>query len=158
MADFFTSAARQSAQTTGYQYILLYLTILVGLLLSLLTSCTFRAYRSISYPIPVYYKGESPPFGFRVLEAIELSDIHPRTSQNNYRRALLKEYAEPLPRGYHMDEKEILTYHLARKAQQIGAQALIEVEYTFFVSQDHYGYKLRGYAVQIYEHGQRQRH
>ncbi|GIV38472.1 MAG: hypothetical protein KatS3mg033_0272 [Thermonema sp.] len=100
------------------------------------------------YPIPVHYKGETLTKPYRIIELVELSDTRPNTGNRGLREDLLEKYGQ-MPKGYNMTEKEILIYQLAEKARKLGADAVIDVDYTLFVNTQYYGYKVSGYAVKM---------
>ncbi|MCS6796583.1 MAG: hypothetical protein NZ516_11570, partial [Raineya sp.] len=58
-----------------------------------------------------------------------------------------KRYYGDLPKGYSYDEKEVMIFFLSQKAKEMGADAIMNLNYQVFVSQDKYGYDLRAVAI-----------
>ncbi|NIK72962.1 uncharacterized protein YbjQ (UPF0145 family) [Thermonema lapsum] len=120
----------------------------LGLMLLSLQACLIPLRQENPYPIPVYFKGERAGMPYRIIEIVELSDTRPHNANRGIRDELLEQYGQ-MPKGYNLTEKEILIYQLAEKARRLGADALVEVEYTLFVNKQYYGYKISGYAVKV---------
>jgi uncharacterized protein YbjQ (UPF0145 family) len=52
-----------------------------------------------------------------------------------------------LSRGNNMQEKEMLLARLTMEAKKLGADALVDVRYTYYTSKNENGYVMTGLAV-----------
>lgn len=118
------------------------------LMFALLNACAFRSGMMRSqYPVEVFWDKSQPNRNYEVLGNVALSDEkYYSTKSKNARKELLTHYGD-LPKGYRYDEKEILVYQLTKKAKEMGADAIMNINYQLSVSRDKYGYNLTGVAL-----------
>ncbi len=120
-------------------------TFLVFLLAFMAAAC-FRPNIPIStntvYPIDVFMNDEAPDRPYAELEWVEISrqDSLTTKQKSNSDRMLY--------RGNSADTKDLLTAQLVLKAQKLGADALMKVQYKYYTSATVEGYTMKGLAVQ----------
>jgi hypothetical protein len=111
----------------------------------LLSGC-FRPAIPISggpvYPIDVFFENQSPDRPYSELEWVELSkeEVLNEQQKKNSERMLF--------RGNNAQTKELLTAQLILKAQKLGADALMNVQYKYYTTATTEGYLLRGMAIE----------
>ena len=108
-----------------------------------LTSC-FRPIvylkNSPNYPVDVFYVNQRPERPFEPLQDLESKgNVTLQNSQTVNRRML--------SRGNNMQEKEMLLARLTVEAKKLGADALVDVRYTYYTSKNENGYVMTGLAV-----------
>ena len=108
-----------------------------------LTSC-FRPIvylkNSPNYPVDVFYVNQRPERPFEPLQDLESKgNVTLQNSQTVNRRML--------SRGNNMQEKEMLLARLTMEAKKLGADALVDVRYTYYTSKNENGYVMTGLAV-----------
>lgn len=120
--------------------------ILPLFLLVFITTACFRPNIPIStntvYPIDVFMNDEAPDRPYAELEWVEIAhqDSLSTKQKNNSERMLY--------RGISADTKEVLTAQLVLKAQKLGADAMMKVQYKYYTSATVEGYTMRGLAIQ----------
>ena len=123
--------------------------IIFLLLITLIAnSCAFRSGMMLSkYPVEVFWDKTEPNKTYDILGDVKLSDEkYYSTKSKNAKKELLTHYGT-LPKGYEYDEKEILIYQLTKKAKEMGADAIMGINYQLSISQDKYGYNLSCIAL-----------
>jgi len=108
-----------------------------------LTSC-FRPIvylkNNPNYPVDVFYVNQRPERPFEPLQDLESKgNVTLQNSQTVNRRML--------SRGNNMQEKEMLLARLTMEAKKLGADALVDVRYTYYTSKNENGYVMTGLAV-----------
>ncbi len=120
-------------------------TILAVLLTLGLAAC-FRPNIPIStgtvYPIDVFMVNEAPDRPYAEIEWVEISrqDSLTTKQKNNSERMLY--------RGNSAETKDLLTAQLVLKAQKLGADALMNVQYKYYTSATVEGYVMKGMAIE----------
>ena len=118
--------------------------LLFLLFTSLFTAC-FRPAIPIStgpnYPIDVFMSDQTPDRPYSEIQWVEIS--HEDTLDTRQK----KESNRMVYRGNDAQAKDILTAQLVLKAQKVGADALINVQYRYFTSATVEGYTMKGLAV-----------
>jgi hypothetical protein len=117
------------------------------LLASLLLGGCFRPAIPISrgpvYPIDVFFENQTKPDRpYTELQWVELSNEETLTDRQKRSSERL------LYRGNDAETKELLTAQLVLKAQRLGADALMNVQYKYFTTATTEGYLLRGMAIE----------
>ncbi|MCY7359831.1 MAG: hypothetical protein LH609_20740 [Rudanella sp.] len=111
--------------------------------LALLPGC-FRPTIPIStgpkYPIDIFYENQSPGRLYEVLQEMESRKELPLDKSQNADGRMLS-------RGNTMQDKELLLARLSLEAQKAGADALVNVKYTYYTTKTMNGYLLTGQAV-----------
>lgn len=114
-------------------------------LLILSATACFRPNIPIStgtvYPIDVFMIHEAPDRPYSELQWVELSredTLDARQKKNSERM---------LYRGNDAETKEVLMAQLVLKAQKLGADALMSVQYKYYTSVKSEGYIIKGMAV-----------
>jgi hypothetical protein len=103
-------------------------------------SCAVPITTSKKYPIDVLYENQNLEIPFSEIGWIEISsedDLQPNQTKNK----------RMLDRGNDAKTKEILTGRLVAKAQSMGADALIQVQYKYYSTVNSEGYLFKGLAV-----------
>ncbi|GAB2777566.1 hypothetical protein GCM10027275_20870 [Rhabdobacter roseus] len=95
-----------------------------------------------AYPIDLFYENQAPDRPFSELQWVEIT----RDEALNERQQ--KNSSRMLYRGNDAEGKQLLTAQLVLKAQKLGADALINVQYKYYTSATSEGYTMRGLAVQ----------
>jgi len=111
-------------------------------------SCSFRSgMMRNKYPVEVFWDKREPDKAYEVIGDVKLTDErYYSTKSKDARKELLTHYGD-LPKGYKYDEKEILIYQLTKKAKDMGADAIMGINYQLSISQDKYGYNLSCVAL-----------
>ena len=122
-----------------------FLRALFFLFLTGLLGACFRPAIPIStgpdYPIDVFMNDQAPDRPYSEIQWVEIS----REDTLNARQK--KEGNRMVGRGNDAQAKDLLTAQLVLKAQKIGADALINVQYRYFTSATVEGYSMKGLAV-----------
>lgn len=92
------------------------------------------------YPVAIFYAGQKPQRAYTPIRELETRTETVLTPQQNANRRMLK-------RGNDMQDKEVMLGKMALDAKKLGADALINVRYTYFTDQTTDGYVLTGLAV-----------
>ncbi|MGD1840170.1 MAG: hypothetical protein ACFB0B_04635 [Thermonemataceae bacterium] len=113
-----------------------------------LVSCTIAipASKVKGYPTDIYYRNDIPDQPYTAIDYVYLNDERPNQANKYIREDLIEQYGQ-LPKSYTYNEKEYLLYQLSKKAKDLGADALVEVEYQLYIKKEVYGYNLKGLAV-----------
>lgn len=94
------------------------------------------------YPVDVFYDNQRPD---RPYEEIKPMESHRTESiASNPQRNIS---GKTVGRGNTMQEKELLLAKLTMDAKKIGADALINVRYQYFMTVDSTGYQMNALAV-----------
>ena len=113
------------------------------LLLTFFTSC-FRPAIPIStgpkYPIDIFYENQNPGRLYDLVQEMESRKELPLDKSQNADGRMLS-------RGNTMQDKELLLAKLSLEAQKAGADALVNVRYTYYTTKTVNGYLLSGQAV-----------
>jgi hypothetical protein len=113
------------------------------LLLTLFTGC-FRPAIPIStgpkYPIDIFYENQNPGRLYDLVQEMERRKELPLDKSQNADGRMLS-------RGNTMQDKELLLAQLSLEAQKAGADALVNVRYTYYTTKTVNGYLLSGQAV-----------
>ena len=100
--------------------------------------------RHPNYPVDVFYENQRPDRPFTPLQELtiggELAPADRRTGDHRL-----------LNRGNNMQDKELFLAQLTLKARKLGADALIDVRYTYYTSTTISGYLMKGTAVKYKE-------
>ena len=95
---------------------------------------------SPNYPVEVLYDNQRPERPFEPLQDLETKgEVRLADRQTANRRML--------SRGNDMQQKELLLARLTMEAKKIGADALVDVRYTYYTSVTDNGYVMTGLAV-----------
>lgn len=114
------------------------------LFLTVLAAC-FRPSIPIStgavYPIDVFMENQAPDRPYSELQWVEIS-------REDTLDARQKKYSDRmLYRGNTSETKDLLTAQLVLKAQKLGADALMNVQYRYYTSTTAEGFTIRGLAI-----------
>lgn len=97
--------------------------------------------RGAVYPIDVFFENQSPDRPYSELQWVEISNedlLNERQKKNGERL---------LHRGNDAQAKDLLTAQLVLKAQKLGADALMNVQYRYYTTTTTEGYSMRGLAI-----------
>ncbi|KQS31499.1 hypothetical protein [Dyadobacter sp. Leaf189] len=92
------------------------------------------------YPIEVLYENQTVDRPYTEIGVVEISSEDSLTREQTQDRRMMY-------RGNDAKTKELLTARLVMKAQKIGADAIIHVQYKYYTSAKSEGYMLSGLAV-----------
>ncbi|WP_439557537.1 hypothetical protein [Dyadobacter sp.] len=92
------------------------------------------------YPIEVLYENQAVERPYTEIGVVEISSEDSLTREQTQDRRMMY-------RGNDAKTKELLTARLVMKAQKIGADAIINVQYKYYTSVKSEGYMLSGVAV-----------
>jgi len=108
----------------------------------LLASCSsgIPISNSKKYPIEVLYENQSLDRPYSEIGWVEISSEDSLTARQTQNKKMMY-------RGNDADTKELLAARLVMKAQKIGANALINVQYKYYTSVNKEGYIMKGLAV-----------
>lgn len=95
------------------------------------------------YPTDVFWDKEEPKRPYEVLGDVKMQ----KESYYAPEKKRKKQYYGDLPKGYSYDEKEVMIFFLSQKAKEMGADAIMNLNYQVFVSQTKYGYDLKAVAI-----------
>jgi hypothetical protein len=95
---------------------------------------------SKKYPIEVLYENQSLDRPYSEIGWVEISSEDSLTARQTKDKKMMY-------RGNDADTKELLAARLVMKAQKIGANALINVQYKYYTSVKKEGYIMKGLAV-----------
>ena len=119
--------------------------ILPCLVITLLTAACFRPNIPIStgtvYPIDVFMEGQSPERPYSEIEWVSISQDDTLSAKQTDPRNRLT------ARGNDAQTKELLTARLVLKAQKLGADAVMKVNYQYYTSATMEGYTMKGMAI-----------
>jgi hypothetical protein len=117
-------------------------------LMLLCNACVFRSgMMTNKYPVEVFWDNQEPRRSYEIIGNVSLNnERYYTTKDKKARKELLTHYGD-LPKGYRYDEKEILVFQLTRKAKEMGADAIMHINYSLTVSQTKYGYDLSAVAL-----------
>ncbi len=122
------------------------LKVAVPFFLLIYSSCAigFRSgMMNAKYPTDIFWDKDEPKRPYEILGDVKMQKESYYTSEKRRK----KQYYGDLPKGYSYDEKEIMIFHLSKKAKEMGADAIMRINYQVFVSQDKYGYDLSALAI-----------
>jgi hypothetical protein len=94
-----------------------------------------------NYPIDVFMSDQTPDRPYSEIQWVEIS------RQDTLDARQKKESNRMVYRGNDAQTKDLLTAQLVLKAQKVGADALINVQYRYFTSTTVEGYTMKGLAV-----------
>lgn len=94
-----------------------------------------------NYPIDVFMSDQAPDRPYSEIQWVEIS------RQDTLDARQKKESNRMVYRGNDAQTKDLLTAQLVLKAQKLGADALIKVQYSYFTSATVEGFTLKGLAV-----------
>lgn len=94
-----------------------------------------------NYPIDVLMSDQTPDRPYSEIQWVEIS------RQDSLDARQKKESNRMVYRGNDAQAKDLLTAQLVLKAQKVGADALINVQYRYFTSATVEGYTMKGLAV-----------
>ena len=119
--------------------------LLCLLLTGSLTAC-FKPVVAITryphYPVDVFYENQRPERPYKEIQPLESHRTESLAS--NPQRNIS---GKTVGRGNTMQEKELLLAKLTMDAKKMGADALINVHYQYFMTVDSTGYHMDGIAV-----------
>ncbi|WP_234735134.1 hypothetical protein [Tellurirhabdus bombi] len=96
-----------------------------------------------NYPVDVFYANQTRPEAhYTDLKWLEFTEETPLTDKQRPKRG-----GRLLSKGTNQEQKEILLAKLTLEAKKIGADALMDVRYQYYISADVNGYKLGGMAI-----------
>jgi hypothetical protein len=111
------------------------------LLLVFVSGCVIPISQKTSFPLDVFYQNESPQRPYSEMQWLEISrEDALLASQTADERRMIE-------RGNNVQAKSLMTAQLVMKAQKIGADALVNVNYQYYTGKDYEGYSMRGLAV-----------
>jgi len=115
--------------------------LIPGLLIFGLAGCVVPITQNPNYPLDVYYENQTPDRPYSELQWLEISreDVLHAAQKASDKRML--------ERGNNVEVKNLIVAQLVMKAQQIGADALVNVNYQYYTAKDYEGYSMRGLAV-----------
>lgn len=106
-----------------------------------LSGCLIPISHKTSFPLDVFYENETPERPYSEMQWLEISKEEAlRASQTADEKRMLE-------RGNNVETKNLMTAQLVMKAQKIGADALVNVNYQYYTGKDYEGYSMRGLAV-----------
>jgi hypothetical protein len=115
--------------------------VLVSLMLSsLCLSCGIPITTSTKYPIEIFYENQPMERPYSEIAWVEIGSEDSLTAEQTKDRRMMH-------RGNDAKTKELLTARLVIKAQKIGANAIINVQYKYYTTVKSEGYMLKGLAV-----------
>lgn len=92
------------------------------------------------FQIDVLYGNEAPKQSFEVIETITMSGEEPLTADQTYKGKMLN-------RGNHQNKKKEILDEMVAKAVDVGASALMEVNYKVYSTTNANGYIFTGKAI-----------
>ncbi len=116
--------------------------VLLSLLTAALWGCIIPISQKTSFPLDVYYDNQTPERPYSEIQWLEISRedaLRSYQTQTKEKRML--------ERGNNVEAKNLMTAQLVMKAQKIGADALVNVNYQYYTAKDYEGYSMRGLAV-----------
>jgi|SRR5690554_1584602 tRNA A37 N6-isopentenylltransferase MiaA len=114
---------------------------ITALLVVGMAGCIIPITQNTNYPLDVYYDNQTPERPYSEIQWLEISREEAlRASQTADQKRMLE-------RGNNVEVKNLITAQLVMKAQQIGADALVNVNYQYYTGRDYEGYSMRGLAV-----------
>jgi hypothetical protein len=118
--------------------------LLFAVTVAVLAGCSSGVPISTSkkYPIEVLYENQSLDRPFSEIGWVEISSEDSLTARQTKDRKMMY-------RGNDAETKELLAARLVMKAQKIGADALINVQYKYYTSVKKEGYIMKGLAVRF---------
>ncbi len=105
-------------------------------------ACGIPITTSTKYPIEVFYENQTLDRPYSEIGWVEISSEDSLTPEQTQDKRMMQ-------RGNDMKTKELLTARLVIKAQKIGANAIINVQYKYYTSVKSEGYMLKGLAVRF---------
>lgn len=102
--------------------------------------CGIPITTSTKYPIDVFYDNQTLDRPYSEIGWIEIGSEDSLTAEQTKDRRMMQ-------RGNDVKTKELLTARLVMKAQKIGANAIINVQYKYYTTVKNEGYMLKGLAV-----------
>jgi hypothetical protein len=116
-------------------------TILFSILpLAILASCAIPISTGAKYPIDVLYENQPVERPYSEIGLVEISSEDSLTAEQTRDKRMMQ-------RGNDAKTKELLLARLVIKAQKIGANAIINVQYKYYTTVKNEGYVLKGLAV-----------
>ena len=115
--------------------------LLSALLITALWGCVIPISQKTSFPLDVFYDNETPERPYSEIQWLEIS------REDALRASQTKDEKIMLERGNNVEAKNLLTAQLVMKAQKIGADALVNVNYQYYTGKDYEGFSMRGLAV-----------
>ncbi len=107
----------------------------------LLQGCVIPISSKVNYPLDVFYENQEPERPYSEIQWLEIS------REDALRASQTKDEKRMLERGINAEAKSLLTAQLVLKAQKLGADALVNVNYQYYTAKDYEGYSMRGMAV-----------
>jgi len=92
------------------------------------------------FQIPVFYGKDVPEQSFEAIEIITISGEEPLTADQTYKGKMLK-------RGNHQNKKKEILDEMVAKAVDLGASALMDVNYKVYSTTTANGYIFTGKAI-----------
>ncbi len=93
------------------------------------------------YPIDVFMEGQQPDRPFSEIEWVSISQDDTLSAQQKAPSRGMTS------RGNDAQTKELLTARLVLKAQKLGADAIMKVNYQYYTSATMEGYTMKGMAI-----------
>ena len=93
-----------------------------------------------NYPVDVFYDNQRPGRPFAALQELEVKGEVPLSQRQSGNNRMLS-------RGNDMQQKELLLARLTLQAKKLGADALVDVRYSYYTSMTDNGYSMSGVAV-----------
>ena len=113
--------------------------------ITLLMAACFRPNIPIStrtvYPIDVFMEGQKPDRPYSEIEWVSISQDDTLSAQQKAPSRGMTS------RGNDAQTKELLTARLVLKAQKLGADAIMKVNYQYYTSATMEGYTMKGMAI-----------
>ena len=114
--------------------------VFVLLICTTAISCGIPITTSTKYPIDIFYENQPMERPYSEIGWVELSSEDSLTNEQTRDKRMMQ-------RGNDAKTKELLTARLVMKAQKIGANAIINVQYKYYTTVKNEGYILKGLAV-----------
>ncbi|GAB3708590.1 hypothetical protein GCM10027592_43910 [Spirosoma flavus] len=93
-----------------------------------------------NYPVDVFYDNQRPERPFEPLQDLEVKGEVPLKNHQSADRRMID-------RGNDMEQKDLMLARLTMQAKKLGADALVDVKYTYYTSINDNGYVMKGLAV-----------
>lgn len=119
--------------------------VLLICLAGCLTAC-FKPMVAISryphYPVDVFYENQRPERPYQEIQPLESHRTQSLASSPQRNIG-----GKTVGRGNTLQEKELLLAKMTMDAKKLGADALVNIRYQYFMTVDSTGYQMNGVAV-----------
>lgn len=97
------------------------------------------------YPVDIFYENQRPDRPFEELTKLEVHEETPLNAGQSVKDGRM------VGRGNNMEAKELLLARLTLQAKRLGADALVNIKYSYFTALNTNGYVMEGMAVRYRE-------